>query len=483
VFRPRSISRLVLFGIAIVLTPLIAAIVTAVVQVDRLAQSNRVAVLESRLATEQSRALVEQLTDMQRALGQYQVRGDSDFYAIYLERRTIFRNALDNLKELDLPSVGGDELAAIDAGEAALFDELGGPDGVLRAGVTWEEVTAELTRLDGLARQVLAEGSQLIDSQANDAIQSAEEVQRVLLLLSASAIVLTIVLAAMFFALINRPMRELGDAIRRLGARDFREPIDVRGPRDVEALGDQLDWLRRRIVDLETQKTTFLQHISHELKTPLTTIREGAELLAESLSDQAPEEAEISQIMRTSSLYLQRLIEDLLQFARTQDPTIDLELKDGVELGEIVESLIRAQGVALAAKAISIEQDVARAQVRGDEKKLKIIVDNLLTNAIKYTPDGGFIRVSVRADDPYVFVDVRDSGPGIDPAESEFVFEPFRQGTAEHHSSVTGTGLGLSIAKEYVEAHDGFIKIIPSDGGAHLQFAVPMAGPAGVAPA
>ncbi|HSG65008.1 MAG TPA: HAMP domain-containing sensor histidine kinase [Gammaproteobacteria bacterium] len=482
-YRPRSISRLVLFGIAVVLTPLLAAIITAVVQVDRLAQRNRVTVLEARLATEQSRALVEQLTAMERALGQYQVRGDRDFYGIYLERRAIFRTALDNLDDFELRTVGGDELAEIDAREQALFDELGGAEGVLQPGVSWEEVTANLASLDETARRVLAASSQLIESQADDAIDSAEQVQRILLSLSAAAIVMTTLLAALFFVTINRPMNELGDAIRRLGARDFGEPISVRGPQDVEALGEQLDWLRRRIVELETQKTTFLQHISHELKTPLTTIREGAELLAESLNDEAPEEAEVSQIMRTSSLYLQRLIEDLLQFARTQDPVIDLELRDGIELRQLVRSLLSAQAVAVAAKDIVVEQNLEDVRVRGDEKKLQIILDNLLTNAIKYTPDGGFIRVSLRAGDSYAVLDVLDSGPGIDPAEAEIIFEPFQQGAAEHQSSVKGTGLGLSIAREYVEAHDGFIKVIPSDRGAHLQVAVPIAGPAGLAPA
>jgi two-component system sensor histidine kinase GlrK len=482
VYRPRSISRLVLLGIAVVLTPLIAAIVTAVVQVDRLAQRNRIAVLEARLATEQSRALVEQLTDMQRALGQYQVRGDLDFYAIYLERRAIFRNALENLDDLDL-AAGADELDEIDKREQALFETLGGSVGVERANIAWDEVNVDLVGVDRTAREVLAASSQLIDSQANDAIESAEEVQRILLLLSAAAIVMTILLAAIFFSMINQPMSELGDAIRRLGARDFGEPISVRGPRDVEALGEQLDWLRRRIVDLEMQKTTFLQHISHELKTPLTTIREGADLLAESLNDDAPEEAEISQIMRTSSLYLQRLIEDLLQFARTQDPVVDLDLEDGIGLEELVRSLIGAQAVAVAAKDVVIEQALAAGvSVRGDEKKLKIIVDNLLTNAIKYTPNGGLIRVSLRVDDSYAYVDVLDSGPGIDKTEAALIFEPFQQGAAEYHSSVKGTGLGLSIAKEYVEAHDGVIKVIPCDHGAHFQVALPLAGPAGRAP-
>src|SRR5690606_36209977 len=124
-----------------------------------------------------------------------------------------------------------------------------------------------------------------------------------------------------------------------------------------------------------------------------------------------------------------------------------------------------------------IEQALAPVRIRGDENKLRIVVDNLLTNAIKYSPAGGQIRVSLEIRDEYAVVDVQDNGPGVAEAEKQKIVEPFQQGQAEYQSSVKGTGLGLAIAREYVEAHDGYIEVVDSEEGARFRAAFPVAGP------
>ena len=474
-YRPRSIVRLILIGFAVVLTPLIAALVTALVQVDRLAQNSRMAVLEAEMATQQSQSLLEQLTDMQRALGQYRVLGDSSLYQTYLERRTAFRNAIQNLLELRLTKTGAEALHALQTGEQALFDKYASTPNQARSGS--DNLTSQWAGLADGARAVLTESRKLIDEQANFTTATADKLQRTLLLQAAAIIPATLLLAALFVVLITRPMRQLGQAIRLLGAREFSEPIEVHGPRDVEDLGKQLDWLRRRIQELEHQKITFLRHISHELKTPLTTIREGSELLVESLANSAPEEAEISRIMQSNSVYLQRLIEDLLQFGKTQELITDLRITDSVDLQALVKTVVATQSVASSAKNIQVEQQLEQVRIRGDENKIRIVIDNLLANAIKYTPGGGRITIGLHAHDNWALIDVQDTGPGVDAAETQKIFEPFEQGQAEYESSVKGTGLGLAIAKEYVEAHDGYIKVVDADHGAHFRVLLPIEGP------
>jgi two-component system sensor histidine kinase GlrK len=474
-YRPRSIVRLILIGFAVVLTPLIAAVVTALVQVDRLAQDSRMAVLEAETATQQSRSLVEQLTDMQRALGQYQVFGDAKLYRTYLERRADFRNAIQHLLALRLTKTGSDELHSLESREQALFDQFASTPGKARSAD--KTLTKEWTALANGARAVLAESSKLIEQQANFTTSTANQLQRTLLLQAAAVIPVSLLLAALFVVLITRPMRQMGQAIRLLGARELSSPIEVHGPRDVEDLGKQLDWLRRRIQELEHQKTTFLRHISHELKTPLTTLREGSELLAESLAGSSPEEAEISRIMQSNSLHLQRLIEDLLQFGKTQELITDLRIAESVDLEALIRATVATQSVASSAKGICVEQDLEPVSVRGDENKLRILIDNLLANAIKYTPGGGRVTIGLRAHGSWAVIDVRDTGPGIDAAEREKIFEPFQQGLAEYEASVKGTGLGLAIAKEYAEAHDGYIKVVDAEHGAHFRVVVPLEGP------
>ena len=123
-YRPRSIIRLILFGFAVVQAPLIAAVVTAIVQVDRLAQDNRAALIEAGIRLQQSKSLEETLTEMQRALGLFAIRDDRDFHATYLRERAKFRNAIDNLTQLNLTPVGHEKLKALGDGEQALYERL-----------------------------------------------------------------------------------------------------------------------------------------------------------------------------------------------------------------------------------------------------------------------------------------------------------------------------------------------------------------------
>jgi two-component system sensor histidine kinase GlrK len=476
-YRPRSIVRLILIGFGVVMAPLIAAVVTAVIQVDRLAQDSRAALIEGEIATQQSRSLVEQLIEMQRALTQFQVLKDPDFHENYLERRRVFLNAAENLSELSLTPLGREQLEALMKDERALFERLHGKPGDAAETLARENKAQTWTDLTNRARAVLSESSRLIETQVDATTERAGDVQSTLLLQAAAVIPATLLLAGLFVMMIIRPMREVGHAIRRLGGREFSTPISVHGPRDLEDLGRQLDWLRVRIQELEHQKMSFLRHISHELKTPLTTIREGSELLAESLVTGSPEEAEISRIICSNSLHLQKLIEDLLQFGKTQELVTDLRILESMDMQAVVRSVVATQALASASKVIRIEQDLAPVRIRGDENKVRIVVDNLLTNAIKYTPAGGRVSISLEAREGYALVDVRDTGPGVAESEKQKIFEPFQQGQAEYQSSVKGTGLGLAIAREYVEAHDGYIRVVDSPVGAHFRAAFPLGGP------
>ena len=130
---------------------------------------------------------------------------------------------------------------------------------------------------------------------------------------------MVIFLVVGFTILIARPIRQIDAAIRRLGQADFSVPVQVGGPEDLQQLGERLDWMRQRLADLEQQKNRFLRQMSHELKTPLTALREGAELLSEEVVGKlTPEQREIAEILRHNSIELQKLIEDLLSYGASQ---------------------------------------------------------------------------------------------------------------------------------------------------------------------
>jgi two-component system sensor histidine kinase GlrK len=304
--------------------------------------------------------------------------------------------------------------------------------------------------------------------------REASETQRLLLGLALGILPLTLFSVAVFTALITQPIRQLGRAIRQLGGGDLSHPIRVAGPHDLRDLGGHLDWLRERLRELEEQKTRFLQHMSHELKTPLTAIRESVDLIADrAVGSLNAQQAEIAQILRSNARELQSLIEDLLNFgtAHTQKPPLQREL---VDLPVLIGEIARNHKPTLLAKNVALETALQPAAVAADKEKLGTVIDNLLSNAIKFTPAGGRIQVELNSDPGGVRLAVTDSGPGIAAEEREKVFDAFYQGKQRPSGYVKGSGLGLSIAREYVAAHEGSIAVLNREGdGACIEVILP----------
>ena len=141
----------------------------------------------------------------------------------------------------------------------------------------------------------------------------------------------------------------------------------------------------------------------------------------------------------------------------------------------MIESVLEDHKLAMLARKLVLQPSLAPVTVSGDQEKLRIIVDNLVSNAIKYSPDGSPLSVSLEANAADAVIDVVDAGPGIPAAERELVFEAFYQGAPASKGHVRGSGLGLSIAREYAQAHGGDIHVLDSDEtGAHLQVVLPL---------
>jgi len=320
---------------------------------------------------------------------------------------------------------------------------------------------------------VLAISSLVADREVARLRAGAEAVQRqlALLVMFGTAVALTIALALSRY--ISRPIAQLDDSIRQLGGADFSRPITVHGPEDLQILGERLDWLRRRLAELEAEKNRFLRHLSHELKTPLTALREGAELLNDQIGGPlAPPQRQIVAIMRDNSVKLQRLIEDLLDYQRALHTAASLAPRT-VALESLVREVAGSHGLAIQAKGQRLDLDLARVSVEADPEKLRSILDNLIGNAVKFTPSGGLISVAVRASGEEAEIDVIDSGPGVPEEERESIFNSFFRGRAKASGPIAGSGLGLAIAREFAEAHGGRIRVLAEDGGGHFRVTLP----------
>ena len=259
------------------------------------------------------------------------------------------------------------------------------------------------------------------------------------LALAAGAIALA--LAILFSVLIARPIRQLDQAIRQMATADFTHAIEVDGPQDMRYLGQRLEWLRSRLHDLEQQQTRFLRHVSHELKTPLTAVREGVELLRDRVGGAlSAEQQEIVRIVRENTLSLQKLIEDLLTYHQTRN--MEPQTLGPVALGDIVRVVLREHKLAAFARLVTFDAKLRPAIVVGDSSKIRAIVDNLLSNAIKYSPRSGVVRVELATQKEFAVLDVIDQGPGIDPVDRPHIFDSFYQGKTAPGGRIKGSGLG-----------------------------------------
>ena len=471
-YRPKSILRLILTGFSLVALPLIVALVVVTVSVDRLMSHSQHALLQSVLITQGSQVLVETITAMERNASQYQVLGDKVLFDVYEENHARFVDTARALKTLDLEGGQRDLLEELRISEAQVYSVLGNyPHDA-------PEIVASLSRFTGLAQiaqEIMVDNQDLIKRGVEEIQRKSKNVQRTLVVQAVALVPAALLLTVFFAVLITRPIKQVDQAIRRLGEGQFQEAVSVTGPRDLEQLGERLDWLRNRLLELEQEKTKFLQHISHELKTPLTAIREGAELLNDEVAGELNEQQrEITGILHDNSLQLQKLIEDLLNFSMMRSRASSL-FRSRVDLKALIESVLDDHKVAMLSRNLDLRPSLQPVSLAGDKEKLRIMVDNLLSNAIKYSPEGAPLWVLLSQRGKRAVIEVADSGPGIPVAERERVFEAFFQGAPADEGHVRGTGLGLSIASEYAHAHGGDISVLDSGKvGARLQIVLPL---------
>ena len=229
---------------------------------------------------------------------------------------------------------------------------------------------------------------------------------------------------------------------------------------------------------LERVRQDFVANVSHEFKTPLTAIRGFAETLLSGALEDVDHRKRFVEIIQEHAERLTRLTDDLLKLSTIEAGKMELELLT-VNPADLVKMCVDTASFAAKKKQQAIKVDCARnlPAVRGDSGRLRDVLQNLLDNAVQYTPAGGQIIVSAVRDDGEIVFTVSDNGIGIPHAEQERIFERFYRVDEGRSREVGGTGLGLSIARHIAEAHGGRIWVESAIGqGSRFHFSVPIAG-------
>lgn len=458
---PVSFRQGMLLGFAVVVLLLGGVALKSWLLVEHQVEQNRYVSARAIQLTAAIQELAERTIDIERSARQYLVLDDP-----------IFRQRFDEHLAQSLVLV--DRIDALAA--EPLTSQLGGwrmVAGALRSGLEKRigktELVPLLDRLVELNELLKQAGRRWIEVQ-NARLLDDLEANRLRLggqiaLAMSGALIVAL---AMGWWLV-RPVRQLEGAIERLGTNRFDEAVKVGGPVDLRQLGRRLDWLRRRLAELESDRERALRHVSHELKTPLTALKEGVALLREEVPGPLCEnQREVVEILQHNVVGLQRQIESLLSLnaaafeARRFEP-------ERVDLPAFMNNVVQRRDFHAQSKRLKISVDTSGMN-HGviDPEKMSVVLDNLLSNAIDFSPDGSEIRLVVSRFSKGLRFECVDQGPGVAPEDVQRIFDPFVQGQREAPTPRQGSGVGLSIVRELVRAMGGSVTLVSTEQGAHF---------------
>jgi signal transduction histidine kinase len=278
--------------------------------------------------------------------------------------------------------------------------------------------------------------------------------------LTGAALLFTGLIASM-----RRPLEDLVDASGRLAGGNLDARVKVGGLSETATLGaafnEMAEELQRRAGErdqLDRMKDEFVLTASHELRSPLTSVQGFAELLLLERERLSPSQAETVEVILDNTRHLVRLLNDLLDLARSDAGRLTIRPLP-TDAASLIEDAVRTMRAQLDAHGqeldLEIESDLP--QIEADRDRIRQVLVNLLTNANEYCPEGAGIEVKARRAGAEVEIDVIDDGPGIPEQQLEHIFERFSRGDAGETQRVGGTGLGLAISKSLIELHGGTI--------------------------
>ncbi|MDP9188997.1 MAG: HAMP domain-containing histidine kinase [Actinomycetota bacterium] len=291
----------------------------------------------------------------------------------------------------------------------------------------------------------------------------------------------------LFSGLINSmraPLQRLVDGARRLAGGDLEARVEVGGPVEIATLGQAFNEMATSIERdaaerdrVEQMKDDFVLTVSHELRTPVTVVKGFAEMLTAQREGLNAPQYEAASVISESAGQLQTMINDLLDLARSDAGKLRIDsVATAVDplaqrVGRQMRPSFERRGQKL---TVSVEKDLPDVDADGD--RISQVLANLLTNANKYTQEGGEVRLTASQVGEQVEFRVSDNGPGLDEEELEHVFDRFWRAQSGETQAVGGTGLGLAIASSLVELHGGAISAESLPGkGATFRFVLPIA--------
>ena len=466
---PRSFLQLVTFGYLLFALPLLVAAVYVFVTLDAQNKQYRAAIEHTSVSSRLSGELTEDLLHMERNLRRYEVLQDADTLGDYVQVRGEWHANVEAFIRLPpLPRQMIDELQAQIELERLAY-------GTLRETGNAKQLRLVIDEIRLRSERTLGEARTILNREQEEFLSKSDSMRIRLLLAAVFAALIALVCLWLIRRLLARMIGRFEGALLRLGKGDLKKSIALDGPGDLRWLGRWLEWLRRRLLSLEEERAQVLRHVSHELKTPLAALHEGASLLAEKVPGPLTlEQSRIVTILQNNSRRLQELIDGLLRLQQAGHAAERIGYET-LRFDQVIEQVLDTHRLLAGERNISFDCSLAATEIVAGREALITIVHNLISNAVKFSPENGTIKVILQPTKESAFFHVIDQGPGVAENDRKQVFEPFFR--SQTLREVAGVGLGLAITREFVLALRGELRIMPSTNGAHFRVLLPLHAP------
>lgn len=473
-----SLKSLIVIGFLVAVIPLFMGVMYAAFAMRDTSALGRTVNSQVFEQTKTIRLVLQKASDIERKARLFVLLSDPSLRQPYEREsyettRASFKQALSDLLKLH-----------VDNKIALLVNELSEKENLIYLQIIGSENENNLRLPIDEAFQGLRESSSTlsrefeghVDHQFNELRLLSESLEQGLLIKGAILLGISFLVIVALLIVLSRAMRQLDASVLHLVSGNLEEPIEVIGPSDLRYLGERLEWLRTHLKELEVSKQQFMSNVAHEIEAPLRGIGEGAQMLANQ-TDEGLRLArqDIALLLKTNTEKLKSVSEELVRYSQINAKP-EMKVKQTVNMKDLLDLVIEEYQPRFEAKSITLKKLVRPVAMSGIREQLRIIIEELLANAVKYSPVNGEIRIMLRGSGAQMELEVEDDGPGIPFDERSQVFEPFYHGKTDDDG--VGPGLGLAIVKEYVVNHQGKVDIIDArqdQHGARIRVQLPLA--------
>jgi len=308
-------------------------------------------------------------------------------------------------------------------------------------------------------QKLKADQQQATHVKVQQLAQAAEHAREVSIAITVGCLIAIILMSLVVTRSITRPIALLKSKTREIATGRFEGGLDIKSPPEIGELAAAFNLMCDKLRELDRMKADFFSSMSHELRTPLTSIKEGTGLLLDGVGGQTTDkQRKLLAILAEESNRLIGVVNSLLDLSKMDAGMMNYEFET-VNLEPLIRRAVAEITPLVEAKKISLESAVEMALPAApmDPERILQVLRNLIGNAVKFTPNGGRVKINAKPVNGNLQVSVTDSGPGVPPESLKLIFEKFSQGKHKGAHIRQGTGLGLAIAKSIIQSHGGEI--------------------------